>query len=102
MNPRRRRTHPPVDLRGLELLTSTDDGEMVVPGLTLGAGPDAVAVTGPNGQLLGSWSWSEVTVLTADGSAVGSDGAFRQILELTAGDRHHRFLAPAADVSILF
>lgn len=88
-------------LRALDLLTSTDEGEIVVPGLTLDASPDSVTVIGPTGQILGSWSWTEVTALGADGWAVGSDGRPHQILELAAGDRCHRLLASASDASIL-
>src|ERR1700691_3979040 len=100
MTRRRRKTTRPVLLRDLELLTSTDYGDVLLPGLTITASADTVAVSGPAEQILRSWSWSEVTELVADEHRPASDGRPRQMLELNANDRRHRFLVAAADLSV--
>ena len=100
MTRRRRKTTRPVLLRGLELLTSTDHGDVLLPGLTITASADAVAVSGPAEQILRSWSWSEVTELVADEHRPASDGRPRQLLELNANERRHRFLVAAPDLSV--
>jgi hypothetical protein len=100
MTRRRRKTTRPVLLRGLELVTSTDYGDVLLPGLTITASADTVAVSGPAEQILRSWSWSEVTELVADEHRPASDGRPRQMLELNANDRRHRFLVAAADLSV--
>jgi hypothetical protein len=100
MTRRRRKTTRPVLLRGLELLTSTDYGDVLLPGLTISAWADAVAVSGPADQVLRSWSWSEVTELVADEHRPASDGRAHQLLELKANERSHRFLVAAADLSV--
>ncbi|HVC71663.1 MAG TPA: glycosyl hydrolase family 18 protein [Acidimicrobiales bacterium] len=99
MTRRRRTTAPALELRGLELLTATENGDLVLPGLTLIASPDLVTVSGPSDQLLRSWTWSEITGLDADRWAWGSGGHPLQVLELTAGGRSHRFLVGAPDLS---
>src|SRR5665213_96470 len=97
---RRRTTTAPVDLRGLELVASTENGDVLVPGLTLRASPDVVTVTGPSEQVLRSWSWAEISGLEADNWERGSQGHPLQVLELSAGGRSHRFLVGAPDLSV--
>jgi hypothetical protein len=87
-------------LLGLELLTSTDDGDVRLPGLTITASADVVTVSGPAEQVLRSWSWSEVDALDTDGQEWGSDGRRRQVLELSAANRSHRFVVAAPDLSV--
>ena len=99
MNRRRRTKTAPSVLGDLELLTTTGESDVLLRGLTLSATGDAVGVIGPDSQVLRSWSWSEVTEFRADGSGPGSDGRPRQMLEMAAGDRRHRFLVDAADLS---
>ncbi len=85
---RNRTTTSPVIVRHLVLLTMVDGDEVRLPGLTVEATKDDVTVLGPAHQVLRSWSWTEITELTAGGEN-GRDG---QILELSATDRRHRFL----------
>jgi hypothetical protein len=88
-----------VELRGLELLASTEDGDVLLPGLSLSASTDTVTVSGPSQEVLRAWTWSEITGLDADRWAWGSEGRPRQLLELSARGRSHRFLIGAPDLS---
>ena len=102
MNRRRTATAPPSPpalLQGLELLTTTDQGELLLPGLSLSASGDGVTVVGPAGQVVREWSWSEITGLGADGSGVGTDGRAHQVLDFQIAGRSHRFLVSAPDLS---
>ena len=79
----------PVILRDLVLLTTVDQDEVQLPGLTLEASEDVVTVLGPARQVLRSWSWSEIAELRVEGAETGGG---REVLELWAADRCHRFL----------
>ncbi|HXQ58964.1 MAG TPA: hypothetical protein VN799_02670, partial [Acidimicrobiales bacterium] len=99
MTRRRPTTTPAVELRDLELLTSTEDGDLLLPGLTLSASPDVVTVSGPSQDVLRSWTWSEITGLDADRWEWGLEGHPLQVLELSACGRSHRFLVGAPELS---
>src|SRR5579872_5838897 len=100
MNRRRRHSTRPLELRDLVLITTTEEGEVRLPGLTLSASAEAVSVTGPARQVLRSWSWSEIGRLDVDGWAEGPDGRPRQVLDVAAAERRHRFLVSAPELSI--
>jgi len=71
----------PVILRDLVLLTTVDQDEVQLPGLTLEASEDVVTVLGPARQVLRSWSWSEIAELRVEGAETGGG---REVLELSS------------------
>src|ERR1019366_645931 len=56
---RNRTTTSPVIVRDLVILTTVDQDEVELPGLTVQASDDGVTVLGPADQVLRSWTWSE-------------------------------------------
>ena len=86
-------------LSGLQLVTDTNGRPALIPGLSLHASIAGLGVVSPTGHLVRQFAWSEVETFRADGTAEGADGISRQLVELGAGDRRHRFLVPAADLA---
>ncbi len=86
-------------VRDVVLLTTTETGEVALPGLTISASENAVAVSGPAHQVMRSWPRSEVSEINADGQQSAAGGPTLQVLELCASGRRHRFLVAAPDLA---